>query len=119
MVLLITGLQKVAAKRGQSCTMSYERGITMKSIAVLLFAILMTCAGSVYAEEAAEKSQAINAISYDADAKSLTVEFDRGTYVYSEVPADVYESLKNSDSQGTYYRENIKGKYPSTKKQDE
>lgn len=61
------------------------------------------------------RSQAINEISYDADAKSLTVVFDRGTYVYADVPADVYEALVNSESQGTYYRNEIRGKYKGTR----
>jgi hypothetical protein len=97
----------------------------MKMLAVLLFSMLVALAGTTYAEgEAAStetteaKSQAINSITYDADAKTLTVAFDRGTYVYADVPADVYEALKNSESQGTYYRENIKGKYTSTKQAD-
>lgn len=92
----------------------------MKTVAMLLFSVLVALAGVTYAEEATEtaaKSQAISAISYDADAKALTVSFERGTYVYTEVPADVYEAFKNSESQGTYYRENIKGKYPATKKE--
>ena len=90
----------------------------MKTIAILLFSLLVTLAGVTYAEESAEtatKSQAISTISYDADTKALTVVFERGTYVYTDVPADVYEAFKTSESQGTYYRENIKGKYTGTK----
>ena len=98
---------------------------SMKMFAVLVCLLLATLAGTTYAETATAtteetegKSQAINAISYDADTKTLTVTFDRGTYSYADVPADVYEALKNSESQGTYYRENIKGKYTSTKAAD-
>jgi len=64
---------------------------------------------------ASSRSQAINEISYDADAKSLTVVFDRGTYVYADVPAEVHEALVNSESQGTYYRNEIRGKYKGTR----
>lgn len=97
----------------------------MKMLAVLVFSMLVALARTTYAEgetaatEATEvKSQAINSISYNADAKTLTVAFDRGTYVYADVPAEVYEALRKSESQGTYYRENIKGKYTSTKQAD-
>lgn len=91
----------------------------MKTIAVLLCALFVTLAGVTRAEESAEgKSQAITSVSYDAEAKSLTVVFERGTYVYADVPAEVAEALEKSESQGTYYNEHIKGKYTSTK-QDE
>jgi len=63
----------------------------------------------------AAKSQAINELSYDADAKKLTVVFDRGTYVYADVPVEVYEGLKNSESQGTFYRNEVRGKYKGTR----
>ncbi|HMP89911.1 MAG TPA: KTSC domain-containing protein [Kiritimatiellia bacterium] len=63
----------------------------------------------------ASRSQAINEISYDADSRNLTIVFDRGTYVYADVPAEVYEGLVASDSQGAYYRNEIRGKYKGSR----
>ncbi|HMO04625.1 MAG TPA: KTSC domain-containing protein [Kiritimatiellia bacterium] len=92
----------------------------MKTFVCLLFALCLTVAGPVLAEttDTSSSSEAISSITYDADAKTLTVVFERGTYEYADVPAEVHEGLKNSESQGTYYRENIKGKYSSTKKSE-
>jgi hypothetical protein len=72
----------------------------------------------VAAEEGEGVSAAIEDIQYNAETKELTVVFKRGTYVYQGVPAEVYEALKNSESQGTYYRKEIRGKYTSTKREN-
>lgn len=89
----------------------------MKTLVCLLCAVFVCLSAPVLAEttDTSATSEAIKTISYDADAKTLTVSFERGTYVYADVPAEIHEGLKNSESQGTYYRENIKGKYSSTK----
>jgi KTSC domain len=98
-------------------------GVFMKKFLVFMLSIVSLGLGVVVASEesataaAAEesKSQAISSHSYDAASKVLTIVFERGTYKYSDVPAEVYEAFKNSESQGTYYRNEIKGKYTSTK----
>ena len=33
-------------------------------------------------------------------------------YIYSRIPGSVYSEFKNADSMGSYYANNIKGKYP-------
>ena len=50
---------------------------------------------------------------YDANTKTLYVEFLSGTtvYAYADVPADVWEGFKGADSVGSYYHANIRGKY--------
>jgi len=90
--------------------------VFMLSIASLGLGVVVASDESAAAAEAAEsKSLAISSHSYDAASKVLTIVFVRGTYTYSDVPADVYEAFKNSESQGTYYRNEIKGKYASAK----
>lgn len=69
--------------------------------------------GATATEQA--KSHAIESISYDEATRVLTLSFKRGTYRYEDVPADVYEELNKSDSKGSYFKENIRGKYKTTK----
>jgi hypothetical protein len=60
----------------------------------------------------AVKSSNIDRIGYDEPSKTLAIEFRTGaTYHYYEVPKDVYESLKNAESVGAYFAQNIKGSY--------
>jgi hypothetical protein len=58
-------------------------------------------------------SECTNTISYDAIKQELTIEFKaRGTYKYSEVPADEYLGLKEASSHGTYFNLYIRDRYP-------
>lgn len=51
-------------------------------------------------------SSAINSISYANG--DLTIEFNSGrSYVYHDVPADVYLDFLNADSHGRYFNQNI------------
>ena len=57
-------------------------------------------------------SSNIGAVGYDAKKKILHVQFTHGgTYLYSGVPEQVYKTLLESDSVGTYFSQNIKGVY--------
>lgn len=61
------------------------------------------------------QSQAIESIDYDEAARVLILSFKRGTYRYEDVPAEVVEGLKKSESQGAYFKENIRGKFKTSK----
>jgi len=100
----------------------------VKLLVVTLFslAIVVSCAQNQPATEAGAKaaksakvaeakSQAINQISYDAATQELILGFERGTYSFAGVPAEVHDGLMKSDSQGAYYQSEIRGKYKSTK----
>jgi len=61
------------------------------------------------------RSHAIETVEYDEATRVLTLTFKRGAYRYEDVPVEVYEGLKNSDSKGTYFKENIRGKFKTAK----
>jgi KTSC domain len=56
------------------------------------------------------QSSAIEQVSYDPDAQTLIATFrDSGrTYVYDDVPEEVYDSLLFSDSVGAYFNAHIR-----------
>jgi len=57
-------------------------------------------------------SSLLSSFGYDADEKTLQVTFNKGgTYVYSDVPEDVYEGMKEADSVGKYFLAHIKDRY--------
>jgi lysyl-tRNA synthetase class 2 len=60
------------------------------------------------------QSSAIQQVSYDPDAHTLVATFrDSGrTYVYADVPEEVYDSLLFSDSLGAYFNANIRDRFP-------
>ena len=60
------------------------------------------------------QSSAIEQVSYDAGAQTLVATFrDSGrTYVYADVPEEVYDSLLFSDSLGAYFNANIRDRFP-------
>ena len=47
---------------------------------------------------------------YDDD---LYVEFESGTYVYYNVPKEVFTEMLNAESKGKYMRAHIRGQYES------
>ena len=54
-------------------------------------------------------SSNIKSIAYNEEQRVLEIEFVRGgIYAYSNVPKDVYESLKNAPSTGKYFIKYIK-----------
>lgn len=85
-------------------------------LSALALALVVSCAQNSPASKGdAAKSQAIKSINYNAEAKSLVLAFERGTYSFAGVPEDVYERLMSSDSQGTFYQTEIRGKYEATR----
>jgi hypothetical protein len=55
------------------------------------------------------KSSNIASIGYDAQSKTLEVEFLNGTvYQYYNVPVSVYQGLMNAQSHGGYLADNVK-----------
>ena len=60
------------------------------------------------------QSSALEQVSYDPDAQTLVATFrDSGrTYVYDEVPEEVYDSLLFSDSLGAYFNAHIRDNFP-------
>lgn len=58
------------------------------------------------------KSSAIKAVEYHPHSHALDVYFTTGkTVQYKDVPKDVYQSLIDSDSVGTYFNFNIRNNY--------
>ena len=60
------------------------------------------------------QSSAIEQVSYDSNAQTLIATFrDSGrTYVYDDVPEEVYDSLLFSDSLGAYFNAHIRDHFP-------
>jgi hypothetical protein len=57
-------------------------------------------------------STVIDSISYDPERRELAITFKSGrTYVYDDVPIDIYEELLAADSQGAYFNHNIRDAY--------
>jgi tyrosyl-tRNA synthetase len=55
------------------------------------------------------ESDSLASIGYNPETQTLEVEFKHGgVYRYYNFPADEYDELKNADSLGTYFNENIK-----------
>lgn len=62
------------------------------------------------------KSSNVNSVGYDADGKTLHVEYKDGSvYHYHDVDKDVHEQLVSSRSVGGFIHANIKGSYKHTK----
>ena len=63
------------------------------------------------------ESTCFSQIGYDYDHGLLYVTFrsSGASYVYSEVPNEVWKSLLNAESKGSYYNKEIKGQFPCKK----
>lgn len=56
------------------------------------------------------QSSNLAACGYDAETKTLTVQFANGSeYTYSGVPEETYEGLLSASSPGQYFHRHIKG----------
>jgi hypothetical protein len=56
------------------------------------------------------------AVTYDFEAKLLTVEFaNGGVYEYREVPVEVWRNIQRADSAGKVIAAEVRGKYQSKK----
>ena len=57
-------------------------------------------------------SSNLSRIRYDENTSTLEIEFLGGrVYQYFDVPAQVFEELRNADSHGKYFNAHIKGHY--------
>lgn len=67
-------------------------------------------------ERTAVRSRDIAVIGYDAAALTLEITFRAGgVYHYSGVPEEIYQSLMRAPSQGKFFEQNIKHKFPYRK----
>lgn len=58
------------------------------------------------------KSRGVRAIAYDAEKRTLDVEFSSSkVYRYFDVPPSVYEWLSRADSKGRFINRLVKDKY--------
>lgn len=61
-------------------------------------------------------SSMIGEVAYDADRRELHVRFMGGqTYVYADVPREVYDGLLAAESAGRYLNASVKGRYQHRK----
>lgn len=69
------------------------------------------------AMENVDNSSQIMQIGYNADTRQLGIVFKgtNATYVYDDVPAEIWEGLKTSDSKGKYFYANIPKKFQYAK----
>ena len=58
------------------------------------------------------ESSNIEAVGYDQEEQELIIEFKSGrTYIYFDVPFDVYTGLMDAESKGKYFHKNIRNIY--------
>jgi hypothetical protein len=58
------------------------------------------------------ESRCVANVDYEPETQVLTIEFQqRGTYVYRDVPLDVFVDFADSGSQGRYFNLYIREKY--------
>ncbi|MBI9054388.1 MAG: KTSC domain-containing protein [Bacteroidales bacterium] len=61
-------------------------------------------------------SSNLAAVGYDANSKTLEIEFNHGgVYQYANVPSNVHSGLMNANSHGSYFHQYIKDVYSYTK----
>lgn len=83
-----------------------------RSIGVAVLLAWSVVAGSAWAD----KETTLSKVSYDAEKKALTVVFEKGgTYEYAGVPQATYDELQKAESKGTYFNQNVRGKYAAKK----
>jgi hypothetical protein len=60
------------------------------------------------------QSSALEQVIYDEDAHTLRATFreNHRTFIYEEVPPEVYDGLIFSDSLGRYFNAHIRGHFP-------
>lgn len=57
-------------------------------------------------------SSNIESIGYDLDSSILEIAFlNSGIYEYYSVPEFIYDGIMSASSKGSYFHQNIKGKY--------
>lgn len=60
-------------------------------------------------------SSNIDSVGYDERLKKLYIEFSSGTYMYHDVPKDIYEDLMSAPSKGKFVHKSIRGTYDYSK----
>jgi len=59
-------------------------------------------------------SSLIKQVKYDAAAQELTIEMTTDkSYVYENIPQDIYKAFMSAPSKGKFYNSNIKGTFKS------
>jgi hypothetical protein len=98
-----------------------QKETNMKTILALLAAIVVLSGCATTPQISADlqpiDSSAIKALGYDEASQTLFVQMlsTMEVYTYQNVPGDVYQALMDSESKGSFYAQNIKGKYTSGK----
>lgn len=54
-------------------------------------------------------------VTYNAQTKVLTVEYRNGTYLYQDVPQEVFDLVQGSDNTAKAIKDNVKDKYTFTR----
>jgi len=73
----------------------------------------------VIVENLYHDSKSLAKTSYNYSTNQLTVTFQKGNvYAYHAVPINIYESMKNSTSAGSYFQANIAKSFTYLKKGD-
>lgn len=92
----------------------------MKTVALLLTALTLfaTVAFADELEMRSVDSSLLDKVGYDSATKTLVVQMVNSSdiYTYVDVPQTVYDELLASDSKGTFFVDNIKGKYETGEK---
>lgn len=61
-------------------------------------------------------SSNIESVGYDSDEQTMEVTFLNGaTYQYFDVPEEIFTSMINADSVGSYFAKTVKGTYRFSK----
>lgn len=61
-------------------------------------------------------SSNLRAVGYDRATRTLVIEFNGGTYQYSNVPPDIHDELMKAPSKGKFFYQNIRDKFSSEEK---
>ena len=70
--------------------------------------------------ETAIKSKTIKSCAFNEKKGEMTIRFSSGgRYTYLGVTQDLYDGMVKADSAGSFFHSNIRGKFPSTKLEDE
>ena len=63
-----------------------------------------------------KKSSQVHSIGYDANTKTLAVQFNSGgTYHYHDVPQEKFNAMRDAESPGSHLGKHIKGAHKFTK----
>lgn len=89
------------------------------SLATIVQAGPPECLHHSHTAFAALQSGVLASASYDLDGQELMLRFQNGsTYVYVEVPEDIFSGLVNAEAPGRYFLKFIRGKFASQRVSD-